>query len=282
MVGTSRPGHPARLPGRPWSSRIPHPTLTEQIRTGLAAFGIVPDVDRLDQHLLVDDGVLATMLAAARLEQSDVVVDLGAGPGTFAAAAAPCCRSALAVELDERFVPWLIARRREHPNLSVVVGDLRDVPLARPDVVVASPPFGIFEAVIERLVELAPRRAVLLLGGRAASTAVAKPGDAGFGRNSFLLQCGFDVAYHSGVGKAAFYPQPRRSAGLLVLEAQGDPLARRVARLVIRQPALRVRDLLARIQRSASSVSNPQRRIGELSALDWAELAVLVAEARKE
>ena len=249
------------------------------VRSALSAHGITPDTDRLDQHLLVDGEVLARLVGEAGVGPGDVVLDPGAGPGTIGAALAPQCRSVVAVEADDRFVPLLLAARRANPNLSVIVGDLHNVPLPQPDVVVGSPPFGLMEVLAARLLDLQPRRVVLITGAATAMEALADPTDPAFVRTTLFIQAAFSGRIVGTVAPSAFWPEPRRPCSLLVLDAQPRSELRRFARLVAFRGHVRVRDALATLGRTgALTGSIAQRRLSSLSRADLAALVQVVAE----
>src|SRR5437899_7616052 len=61
----------------------------------------------LGQRFLVDRSVLAAILDAAELSDTDDVLEIGPGPGVLTAALAARARSVTAVEIDRRMVRLL-------------------------------------------------------------------------------------------------------------------------------------------------------------------------------
>lgn len=115
----------------------------------------------LDQHFLVSEVKLATLVAAAGIRTTDHVVEVGAGAGTVARALPPAA-SLTVVELDERLGRYL---RRNVPHARVVHGDaiqlVREIPC---DVLIANLPHRVTEELIDVLPQLDFRTAVVAVG----------------------------------------------------------------------------------------------------------------------
>jgi 23S rRNA (adenine-N6)-dimethyltransferase len=103
-------------------------------------------------HLLSSSRVVAGLVAAAGLGDGDLVVDLGAGPGTVTAPLARTGARVVAVERDARFAADLRRRFGDRPAVRVVHEDLRTVRLPRRSfAVVANIPFAVSTPLLRRL-----------------------------------------------------------------------------------------------------------------------------------
>jgi len=90
---------------------------------------VAPDyADRFDAELAAKpfDRALLERFAAA-LDPASVVVDLGCGPGHVGASLAPAVGRVVGVDLS---AGMLAQARLRHPEVAVVQGDLRSLPLA--------------------------------------------------------------------------------------------------------------------------------------------------------
>jgi 23S rRNA (adenine-N6)-dimethyltransferase len=118
-----------------------------------------PSVSKLDPasrssgvHFLSSPAVIRGLLRSADLGPDDLVLDLGAGPGTITAPLASTGSRILAIERDEAFVRKLTRRFADRPQVQVVHADLRTVPLpTRNFSVVASIPYALSTLVLRRL-----------------------------------------------------------------------------------------------------------------------------------
>ena len=83
--------------------------------------GIYPD-KKQDQYFLVDNEIIDYEIKLAKLEKSDVVLEIGAGPGNLTEKLAKKSR-VIAVERDKRFVPLL----EKIENVDIINADVMKV-----------------------------------------------------------------------------------------------------------------------------------------------------------
>ena len=89
----------------------------------LAALGIRPKKG-LGQNFLVDPAHRARIVAAADLTPDDTVLEIGPGPGVLTELIAAQAGRVVAVELDDRLIPFLRDRFAAHPHVTIVHGDI--------------------------------------------------------------------------------------------------------------------------------------------------------------
>jgi len=122
----------------------------------------------LGQHFLRDDGVHEEILRWAQLEESDRVLEIGAGDGTLTRSLGERAGRVVAVETDRRCLPLL---RKEFPpggSVEVVEADILHFDLASlepiaPLKVVGDLPYNIATAVLERLLSSAGLFSLMIL-----------------------------------------------------------------------------------------------------------------------
>jgi ribosomal RNA small subunit methyltransferase A len=195
------------------TSRCDEPLYTGQ--TSRATFQ--PDADRLDQHFLVSEEVIATLIEAAQLESNETVLEIGPGLGTLTTRLASRASEVIAVELDRRLRENLEKLAQQLGNVRLVWGNVLELELPKFDKLVANLPYSIIEPLIEKLKASEFKRAALMTGARFARAAKAWPGDEEFGKLSLLTQCYFQIEVVQTINRTAFRPKPRVKSAIIVM-----------------------------------------------------------------
>jgi 16S rRNA (adenine1518-N6/adenine1519-N6)-dimethyltransferase len=137
----------------------------------------------LGQHILVDPQAVQKIVDAADLDPTDLVLEVGPGPGTLTVPLAERAAEVIAVELDERMLSLLLEALAGHDNVQVVHGDILEQDVAelvgrRPYKVVANLPYYITSAVLRHLLtaSLRPQRLVVTVQREVADRMVGLPG----------------------------------------------------------------------------------------------------------
>jgi 23S rRNA (adenine-N6)-dimethyltransferase len=218
------------------------------------------------QHFLRSDSIAAEIVDQARVDDSQVVFEIGAGTGRITRALARRAGRVVAVEVD----PILAHRLRQEfsGNLRVelIEGDV--LTAALPDTpfrAMGNLPFGIGTAVLRRLLDdpasFLLRADVILQYEAARKRAQIWPGT--LTTLGWLPWLDFRLVRH--LSRWAFEPAPPVDAGLLAISRRGTPLLPPE-----RRPAF-VRLLGACFRRGPQPV---RRALApHLSARDWARWA---------
>jgi 16S rRNA (adenine1518-N6/adenine1519-N6)-dimethyltransferase len=263
----------------------------------------------LGQRFLVDRGVLASIVDAAELSDTDDVLEIGPGPGVLTAALADLARSVTAVEVDERMVAVLRDTLGERTNVKIVRADALAVDLYAagdrpPTRIVANLPYQITTPLLERFLA-DPRRAplVVVLVQEEVARRMAARGDnerapRERGYLSVFVESFAEARIVRRVGPRAFRPPPRVSSAVVALRTRATPAFApleqnaflRFVSDVFRHRRKQLRGALgheAGVERDradralASANIDPRRRPEELTLAEWVALASAVGIARE-
>lgn len=102
------------------------------------------------QNFLVDEKALTAIIAAADLQPTDRVVEVGPGPGVLSQRIAPLTKSLTAVEIDEKMIPPWKDLMQEFSQASILRQDVLDyVPSDEPYKLVANIPYYITSPILK-------------------------------------------------------------------------------------------------------------------------------------
>jgi 16S rRNA (adenine1518-N6/adenine1519-N6)-dimethyltransferase len=274
----------------------------------LSTLGIHPKKS-LGQNFLVDPTHRARIVAAAGLTPNDTVLEVGPGPGVLTELIAQQAGRVVAVELDDRLIPFLRARFADQPHVTIVHGDILTIDIGYwvlgiashpqspiPNTsykVIANLPYYITSAAIRRLLEATPPPDLLVLTVQreVAERMVAAPPEMSLLALGVQFYCTAQIVDRIPAG--AFYPRPKVDSAVVRLVRREEPAATevdaeaffRVARAGFGQPRKQLRNSLAaglgvrpdEAERwlAAAGIA-PQRRAETLSLLEWRKLAQTV------
>ena len=184
---------------------------------------------RLGQHWLRDQRVLQRIVAAARIQPGDRLLEIGPGRGalTHHLLATPAA-AIVAVELDRQLMAGLQQRFGADERFSLLQGDALDLvgqPLAcNPNKVVANIPYNITGPLLQQLMGSVaqPRRPqfqrlVLLLQKEVADRITALPGSPACGALTIRMQLLAAAQTVCMVPPACFSPPPEVNSAVVVL-----------------------------------------------------------------
>lgn len=204
----------------------------EDPRVVLSRHGLRPKRG-FSQNFLVSKHAVEE-IARAAVPQANVgtpVIELGPGAGTLTAALLRRGARVVAVEKDREMIALLGAELSGH-NLRVVEGDAARFDLDALDagerpVICGNLPYAITGAILERLVQLAPRieRAVVMIQREVRDRMLAEPGTKTWGALSVFVQARFAVKSVLKVPAGAFHPPPDVESAVISLVPRAVPIA---------------------------------------------------------
>jgi 16S rRNA (adenine1518-N6/adenine1519-N6)-dimethyltransferase len=261
----------------------------------------------LGQNFLVDEAIARKVVAAANVQPSDLVIEIGPGTGALTKhlVGAASLGHVIAIELDANLIPILQANLSSFSNLTVIQADALEVDFAalvgqstQQDIrVVANIPYYITSALIRRLLEsgLTIASIVLTIQKEVAERIVAKPNDMSL--LAVSVQFYGTPDYVDTVPPSAFYPQPKVHSAVLRITPHGQwrglglqaGVFFDVVRAGFSQPRKQLRNNLTvalgldKAQAEALLTAchiHPSRRAETLHVADWVALANQWAASR--
>jgi 16S rRNA (adenine1518-N6/adenine1519-N6)-dimethyltransferase len=177
---------------------------------------------RFGQHFLSDRSILRKIVALARIDPNDTVVEIGPGGGALTRELAAASHRVVAIEIDRDLVPAL--RDRMPSNVEIVEADALTVDLGalarEPFHLVGNLPYNVATPLFKRFIEF--RRhihdATVMVQKEVAQRIVAKPGSGEYGPLTVLVQYYAEAKYGFTVPPGAFHPRPRVDSAVIRLE----------------------------------------------------------------
>ncbi len=198
----------------------------------------------LGQNFLHDGNQLRRIVAAAELQPTDRVLEIGPGLGPLTELLLEGAGEVLAIEKDERLVAFLKERFAGHSKLKLLRDDgLEHVRVDKSDwagwKLVANLPYSVASPILVELASNAhpPERMVATLQLEVARRLMARAGDDDYGILSLLVQLRYEPRAMFKVPPGCFFPPPDVDSACITLvrretELLQDALRPAFARLV--------------------------------------------------
>lgn len=251
----------------------------------------------LGQNFMVQPGALDKMVEAAGVGPDDVVLEIGAGLGMLTDRLAERARRVVAVEIDERFIPYLRDRYDGDGNVEIVHADILRTTIddllgedACEYKVVANLPYYITTAILRMLLEEGPppQVTVITVQREVAERMVARDGMESLLSISVRVYGEARIITHLKAGN--FYPEPKIQSSIVRVEPRDSgPLLPpdevkgffTVVRAGFSQPRKQVKNALAAglhldgedvVNWLAAAGIDPRRRAETIRLDEWLRL----------
>lgn len=185
----------------------------------------------LGQNFLIEPAIANRIVAAADLAPSDIVLEIGPGPGMLTERLAGAAAHVVAAEIDRQMVGLLHAELGDVVNLTIVRADILESDpgaLAAqggngPYKVVANLPYYITSPVLRHLLEAErpPVLAVLMVQKEVAERICARPGEMSILAVSVQFYARPTLLF--AVPAGAFHPRPKVESAVLRLDVLSTP-----------------------------------------------------------
>ncbi len=210
-----------------------------------------PRVRELGQNFLVDRNILGVIERLAELDEHDVVLEVGGGPGVLSERMATRAAHVHVVEVDLRLREGLHRVLEPFDNVTLHFADALELDLGAlapaPGKVVANLPYSISATLILRSIEELPSVAswVVMVQREVGERLAAPPGGSDYGLTSVLAQLACEVRVLRPVARTVFRPVPRVDSVLVGLRRTG-PSAGPTLRALVRDAFAHRRKALPR------------------------------------
>jgi len=201
-----------------------------ELRAFLLARGIRPKKG-LSQNFLIDGNIIQKIIKSAKVEPSDLVIEIGPGPGALTQALLDAGAEVIAIEKDRSLAADLARLQTEDNRLNIQCEDALCFPLAdilqgRPAKVVANLPYQITTPLLTTLLPLYPAITSLtvMVQKEFAARLKAKPHSEDYSSITLFFEFYATLSSHFLVSPSCFYPQPSVYSSVVHCSLHAPPL----------------------------------------------------------
>ena len=242
-----------------------------RLRELLDRHGIRP-AKALGQNFVLDPNTIRKMVELADIDDSDTVVEIGAGVGSLTLALAHAARRVLAVEFDRRLLPALKEVLEPTSNVEIVEADALqlDFGAVRANRLAGNLPYNIATPLVLKSLESAPQISdFTVMTQREVGERLAAPaGSKAYGHVTVMVRYFAAATLAARVSRRAFYPIPNVDSVIVRIVRRGElPSVDRerlfaVVREAFTQRRKTLRNCLSGVAGSADAAHAALRRAG--------------------
>lgn len=200
------------------------------IRQLADSLGVVP-TKKLGQNFVTDPNTIRKIVASAKLDERETVVEIGPGLGSLTLGLLEAVDHVISVEIDAKMaaaIEQTVARRAVGRKFSLVTQDamkVTELP-AEPTALVANLPYNISVPVLLHFIETFPslRHGLVLVQTEVAMRLAAKPGSKVYGGPSAKLAWWADANLAGNVSRSIFWPVPNVDSSLVYFVKRDAPM----------------------------------------------------------
>jgi 16S rRNA (adenine1518-N6/adenine1519-N6)-dimethyltransferase len=183
---------------------------------------------KLGQHFLISPEIADRIVAAARLNPGESVVEIGPGEGALTERLLSRGNPVTAIELDARLHDKLEKRFEETPKLKLIHADFLKLDLGElpaPSVFVANLPYAVAAPILQRILGWPGwKRAVLMFQKEVVERLLAEPGTRKYGLLTVSVAMKAQVEKICEAPKRFFRPPPRVDSAVVRFDPRTEPL----------------------------------------------------------
>lgn len=173
----------------------------------------INDIDYLDQHFLIDKGVINAFVDAADIKITEDVVEIGPGKCEISDILARRSKHLTCIEIDESLEHYINVLKDKHRNVDVIYGNALTEYIPDCNKIVSALPYYITEPFIEKLLRCNFDSAILIVGKKFADAVNEKKST----KLALLTNSFFKVTKMMDIPPEAFNPKPRVMSSIIKL-----------------------------------------------------------------
>jgi 16S rRNA (adenine1518-N6/adenine1519-N6)-dimethyltransferase len=180
---------------------------------------------RKGQNYLINNHILSRIIENSQLDDSDVILEIGAGIGTLTIPLAGNVSKVVAVEQDKRIISVLKDRisQKGISNVEILEGDATRIDFPSFNKVVSNLPYQISSPITFKLLQYDFDFAILMYQMEFAGRMVAQPGESNYSRLSVMMNLCTQTELLFKVPKNAFIPPPKVNSAVIKLTPKKNP-----------------------------------------------------------
>ena len=250
------------------------------------------------QNFIIEQSIYERMIGYASLDNTDTVLDIGAGLGFLSRRMSAECKNVLAIEADAQMVEILREQVGALTNVEVIEGDVFKTNIPPFNKIISTPPYNISSRLILWILDQSFDCGILVFQREFADRLVAPVRSEGYGWLTVLTYYYAEVELLDVVPKSMFYPQPEVNSVItrIVLRRSGPNKQvtgigfRRFLQMLFTQRNRKVRGAVLSYLRGVRGMTKPaaaqfaeklpysDRRVRELAPEDFGVLANAIKE----
>lgn len=127
-------------------------------------------------------------------------------------------RFLICIEKNQKFIPVLEDRFKEHPDLKLINDDALKTYLPKHDRFVSNLPYMISEAIFQRMLRLKFKSATFIVSENFANILTAAPGHSHFSKLSWLSNFFYESTIMQKIPTDAYFPEPQILTSIINLK----------------------------------------------------------------
>lgn len=200
------------------------------IRALADSLGVVP-TKKLGQNFVTDPNTIRKIVASAKLDSNETVVEIGPGLGSLTLGLLEAVDHVISVEIDSKMAAAIeetVAKRASGRKFSLVTKDamkVTELP-AEPTALVANLPYNISVPVLLHFIETFPtlRHGLVLVQTEVAQRLAAPKGSKVYGGPSAKLAWWADANMAGNVSRSIFWPIPNVDSSLVYFAKRNEAM----------------------------------------------------------
>ena len=178
-------------------------------------YGIRADIEKSDQHFMINEKTIKEIVKAAEICEKDVVLEVGPGLGFLTEELVKKAGKVIAVEIDEQFKPVLQKLQEKYSNLEVIYGNILKIELPEFNKIISNIAYNLAEPLFMKILYAKFDLGVFTLSMHLAEKLALPEKQEDRIRLSIISQSYFKSEIVKEIPANDFYPAPKIESAIL-------------------------------------------------------------------